>query len=115
MDYMNLKPKNVRQLAESVSSEMREEMKSVVLEGRTHAYMGFKVGEVYIEVEIPAWESPNEDSVQIIHADMEHRSPRIEEAIREKLPTWAEAERDAQESKEEWDAIERAQWLDRYN
>lgn len=115
MEYVRLNPKDVGQLARIVSSEMRDEMKSAVLEGRTNAYKGFKVGEVFIEVDMTAWESPSPDSVAVIHLNHEHNSPRIEEAIRENLPSWADAERDAQESIQEWKAIESAQWMNRYN
>lgn len=115
MEYVRLNPKDVGQLTGSVSSEIFEEMKSAISDGRPYAFMQFRVGSVFIEVEMPVWESPGEDSVQVIHENAEHRSPRIEEAIREKLPSWADAERDAQESREQWEAQERHQWLNRYN
>lgn len=115
MEYVELSTKDVGRIASTVSSEMLEEMKQTISDGRPYAFMQFKVGSVFIIVEVPAWESPNEDSVQVLHQDAEHRSPRIEEAIREKLPDWSQAERDAQESRRMWEAQERHQWLNRYN
>ena len=103
MEYVELMTKDVGRIASRVSSEMLEEMKQVIADGRPYAFMQFKVGSVFIIVEVPAWESPNEDS------------QRIEEAIREKLPDWYRAERDAQESRRMWEAQERHQWLNRYN
>ena len=109
MEYVKLSPKSVSQLVSSISSEIYEEMKQTVADGRNYASMQFKVGSVFIEVEMPAWESPK-DSVQVIHENYEHRSPRLEEAIRAKLPSWADAERDAQEEKMQWEAQMDYQW-----
>ena len=111
MEYVRLNPKSVSQLASSISSEMHGEMMSAISDGRLYASLQFKVGKVFIEVEVPAWESPGVDSVAVIHENYEHRSPRLEEAIRAKLPSWADAERDAQETREQWEAQERHQWL----
>ena len=115
MEYVKLNPKSVGELANSVSAEMFEEMKAVVSDKRLYASMVFKVGTSFIEVEMPVWESPGTDAVTVLHDNHEHRSPRIEEAIREKLPCWADAERDAQESRKMWEAQERNQWANRYN
>ena len=111
MEYVRLNPKNVSQLASSIRSEMFEQMKQTIADGRTYAFLQFKVGEVFIEVEMPAWEIPTAEYVQVIHPNYEHRSPRIEEAISKALPDWWDAERDAQESNEQWEAQERHQWL----
>jgi len=111
MEYVKLNPKDVSHLAKSISSEMFEEMKQTIADGRSYAFLQFKVGEVFIEVEMPAWETPTAESVVVVHPNYWHRSPRIEEAISKALPKWSDAERDAQESKMQWEAQERYQWL----
>lgn len=110
MEYVKLNPKDVRQLASSISSEMYEEMKQTISDRRPYAFMQFKVGEVFIEVEIPAWETPTAESVAVIHPNYEHRSPRIEEAISKALPSWNNAEWDAQEESRQWDEQMEYQW-----
>lgn len=115
MEYILLNTTDIGQLTRIISSEMRGEMKSAILYGQTRAYKGFRVGNVFIEVDVPVWENMEEYSVTVVHPNYEHYSPRIEEAIRKGLPEWADVERDAQESKREWEAQERCQWLNRYN